>query len=126
MRLNKEPPEDAPVVDYVGVLDPTSPSTISPLSSARSHGSALGTRPARGPTPAGGGDAGAGGGGGAGAASAAVAASAAKAQDEEEDDEQAEDLKKIKGEPLGEDDHCVVCLSGEVGRGGKGGGFCIL
>lgn len=42
----------------------------------------------------------------------------------EDEDGQNSDLAKIKGDVLGEDDTCVVCLSGgeggEVGRGGGG------
>lgn len=110
MRLNKDPPDDAAVVEFVGVADGTTPISLAPLSSYNRTRAGGGFLQAVG----GGGDAGAGGGRGAGtapvAASSAMVVGGAPAVQE---DDQAMDLRKIKGEPLGEDDHCVVCLSGE-------------
>lgn len=99
MRLNKEPPEDTPVVEFVGVSETTSPSSLAPLSAHRGAISGV----VRGlQTGARNGDAGA-------EATAAVAELAI-----EEKDAQEEELKKIKGSELGDDDNCVVCLSGEM------------
>lgn len=97
MRLNKEPPDDTPVVEFVGVSETTTPASVASLSAR--HGGISGV--VRGLPTGASGDAGAG-------ALAAVAEIA-----NEEKDPQEEELKKIKGGELGDDDNCVVCLSGE-------------
>lgn len=105
MRLNKEPPDDIPVVEYAGLGDASPSARVTPLPGAREGTTGLGFW-RRSPTVpgSGGGDAGAGGGGG----------SAAVEDEKNDDDDRDEDLLKIKNSnSLGEDDNCVVCLSGE-------------
>lgn len=92
MRLNKEPPDDYPVVEFVAVGATSTSAAVSP-------------RVVRG-----GGDAGAGG-------SARTAPLTADVDGHEDD----EDLRKIKNSgALTEDDNCVVCLSGEIAWTGQG------
>ena len=102
MRLNKDPPLDAPVVEFVGVAEPPTPITAIPLSAQR-RGSSGGGRDAaaleRGVKMTGSGE----------------SVLGEEALEGEAKDEEAEELKKIKGEDLGNDDSCVVCLSGEKG-----------
>lgn len=108
MRLNKEPPDDIPVVEYAGLGDASPSARVTPLPGARGQQGSTGLgfwrRSPTVPSSGGGGDAGAGGGGGA----------AAVEGDTNDDDDQKADLFKIKhSDSLGEDDNCVVCLSGE-------------
>lgn len=111
MRLNKEPPDDAPVVQYMGPVESGQPA-LSPVSAntrSRGRGNIFASR--RSPVGGGGGDAGAG-----AVVMEATAPAAAATEDEEEEED--EDLVKIKNSGtlcLGEDDACVVCLSGERG-----------
>lgn len=37
-------------------------------------------------------------------------------EEDEQDEEQKKELNKIKGDEMGDDDSCVVCLSGELVR----------
>lgn len=104
MRLNKEPPDDVSVVEFVGVSSPTS-ITPMPVRPKGPGSSSVKSREGVGK---------AGYGAGAGRASLTAASSTIALEDgESDDDDQGADLEKIKGSTLGEDDHCVVCLSGE-------------
>ncbi|CAM9531416.1 unnamed protein product [Ectocarpus sp. 4 AP-2014] len=107
MRLNKEPPDDIPVVEYAGLGDASPSARVTPLPGARGQAGTTGLgfwrRSPTVPGSGGGGDAGAGGGGGATAVEGNT----------NDDDDQKADLLKIKhSDSLGEDDNCVVCLSG--------------
>lgn len=114
MRLNKEPPDDIPVVEYAGLGDTNSSAAVVPLSrypGASSERGYFARRPSRG-GGGGGGDAGAGGNTGWGASTPTAPAG----KEMEDANEEDEDLSKIKNAgDLGEDDNCVVCLSGEGG-----------
>ncbi|CAM9277747.1 unnamed protein product [Hapterophycus canaliculatus] len=109
MRLNKEPPDDSAVVEYAGLGEDNHSASVVPL--PRLAGTSMSreyfARTLSG--SGGGGDAGAG--GNAGREASAPTAPAGKEM--EGTNEEDEDLRKIKnaGE-LGEDDNCVVCLSG--------------
>lgn len=90
MKLNKDPPFDNPVVAFVGVGEPQGPVDGTGVWNFSQEGRCY---------AGGGGDA-----GGGGVPSAPVMPA--------EDDEMTEDLTKIKGSRLEDDDSCVVCLSG--------------
>ncbi|CAN0109949.1 unnamed protein product [Scytosiphon promiscuus] len=101
-RLNKEPPDDAPVVEYAGLGEANSSAAVVPLSS---HPGAMHEIRDFFRTPSGG-SRGGGGGGDAGAGGSG-------GKEMESSNEEDEDLRKIKNAgDLGEDDNCVVCLSG--------------
>lgn len=98
MRLNKEPPEDTPVVDFVGL-------------GGTGVGSSASFAPRAGRA-----------GGDAGAGASLPTAPSTVGTDVGGGHEEDEDLQKIKNSgALGEDDNCVVCLSGELRRAGWGG-----
>lgn len=96
IRLNKEPPDDAPVVEFVGVGEPNASASVRPLDHITQNESA-----SRGSES----DRGAGG----------LQPDIMTAEEERD-----EDLEKIKNSgSLSEDDNCIICLSGESCRPGN-------
>lgn len=84
VRLNKEPPEDYAVVEYLGVGEPNLSATPMPLSSY----SPGGARQVRMPIPPG--------------------------PEPNDEDDLEPDLLKIKTGGLSEDDNCTICMSSEL------------
>lgn len=98
MRLNKEPPDDIPVVEFVGLAGTPTSAAISPRVGRAGGDAGAGMSPPTAPT-------------------APTAPPAVGTREEDED------LIRIKNSrELTEDDNCVVCLSGELGAGKTGRG----
>lgn len=106
MRLNKDPPEDIPIVDFVGVSDERNAPGIPPSGvatgpgtfSARGSGR-LGLRHDLGT--------------GTGNAAPSIVSTEQTVSDDEERERERDDLRKIRGRDVDGDDTCVVCLSSE-------------
>lgn len=108
MRLNKEPPDDIPVVDFIGVADQASARWIPPRSLPTvSRPRSLGREDSKKAAPR---EQGRGANsGGAGTNHTPIVVDA----EENGDADTKADLTRIKGEELDDDDSCVICLSGE-------------
>lgn len=113
MRLNKEPPGDTPIVEFVGVAEQrSSNSGVSLRAQQGRSGEAPDLDARRGASSAeGGGDAD-GDGENEGGLDSRLSPVVVDDDDDGNASERAE-LRKIKGREITEDDNCVVCLNGE-------------
>lgn len=104
MRLNKDPPEDLRVVEYVGIVDTQRLAITSSMSSSTSASNRRAIE-----------SLGYAGAGGILGATGELEGLPPLISDEGdgEDKHLIEDLTKIKREPLVDDDTCVVCLTGQ-------------